>query len=159
MKTPLAFLSVPLLIFGLACRTVEPQKPDPAALPGAERPWTDAFLSEAVLVADEVRIEGPLDLLEHVAIRQDPEALDYRTETTTEGLRQDVMPKEGMQLAEIRCQLDAWTIVALRRLIVLQRPGEAPVRIVASGDVALMPVGGAETRSPRLEFRGDRAPR
>jgi hypothetical protein len=171
MKTLLTVLSLPLLRTGFAltgcalassaCRSSAEDDAPPRPVPvlGESRPWTDAFLTEAVLIADEVRIEGPEDLLEHVAIRQDPEALQFATATTSEGLRQEVAAQEGFERVEIRCQLDAWTIVALRKLVVLQRPGEAPVRVIAAGDAAWVPVTGEEQRGPRLEFRGDRAPR
>ncbi len=153
-------ISTSLFLAVVACRSDSgPKAPDPSGPLGAGNTWTDAFLGEAVLVADEIWIEGPEDLLEHVAIRQDPEVLDYATTTTSEGLRQEIVRKEGESAAEIRAQIDAWSVVALQKLVVLQRPGAAPVRIVATGEAAWVPVSGVEQRGPRLEFRGDRRSR
>ncbi len=114
-----------------------------------------------MLIADQILVEGPADLLEHIAIRQEPELFDYKTTTTNAGLRQEISIKEGEGGAEIRAQLDAWSLCALRELVVLQRPGEVPVRVLAAGNAAWIPVsaGLAERRAERLEFQGTRAPR
>ena len=128
---------------------------DPVSL--VKRPWTAEFLAPAVLVADEVTIEGPEDLLEHVALGQDPQNTEYTTKTTSEGLRQEVRPKRGLLGVEVRAQLDGWQIVALRKLVVLQRPGEVPVTIRARGNAFWSAGDGSDQkRAAQLEFRGDR---
>lgn len=120
--------------------------------------WTHAFEREVVLVADRITIEGPADLLDHVAIRQEPEVFQMTTETVPEGLRQVVRRRQNVAGGgEIRAQLDAWSLAAVNQLTVLQRPGEVPVRIVAEGSAVWIPAdGGDELRRPRLEFHGQR---
>ncbi len=142
-----------------ACRTrpADEGEPDPSGEePSAAPPWTRAFQEEAALVADEIRIEGPHDLLDHVAIRQDPELIEYHTRTTTEGLLQELSVRPGVGRVEIRAQLDAWALAAFRRLVVLQRPGEVPVSVRASGDAAWFSATGTERRESTLAFQGRR---
>lgn len=146
---------LPLLFLLAACRTRTPDAPPPenALVP---RPWTRAFEREAVLVADEIRIEGPEDLLTHVAIVQDPEAVQYETKTVTEGLQQELVVKPGA-FGQIRAQLDGWSLAATRRMVILQRPGEVPVVVRAAGNVLWARTDGSEERrESRLEFRGQR---
>ena len=142
----------------LGCRTRAPARDPavPASSTLAPRPWTLAFLQEAALVADEIRIEGPEDLLTHVAIRQDPEAVTYSTKTTPEGLLQELSVRPDLVgSVEIRTQLDNWALAALQRLIVLQRPGEVPVTLRATGNVVWIPAdGSAERRGATLGFQG-----
>jgi hypothetical protein len=140
-----------------ACRTVEPDEHATEDLDHARSVWTDAFLEPAVLVADEITIEGPPGLLEHVAIRQDPELVEFVTETTTQGLRQEYELLSGVGAAEIQGQIDAWVLAALRQLVVLERPGEAPVIVRASGNAAWIPADGSgERRGSSLVFEGTR---
>jgi len=128
--------------------------PRPGSAPG---PWTREFQREAVLIADKITIEGPADLLDHIVIRQEPGVVDVVQETTTQGLVQTLRRKPEGGAGEIRAWLDRWSIVALRELIVLQRPGEVPVRVIAEGTAAWLPTeGGDELRRPRLEFIGQR---
>ena len=144
-----------LLACALACRQVEPREASAPKVQGRETPaWTEAFMKEAVLTADVISIEGPSDLLDHVAIRQDPEAIHYETRTVPEGLLQELVsrPEFGM---EIQVQLDAWTLAAFRRMTILQRPGEVPVTVRAQGAAVWAPVDGSgERRDDALEFRG-----
>lgn len=158
----LALLSLSLLLAGLsACGSApvpeEPTVPPDPPEPFAPRPWTTAFQLPAVLVAEEVRIEGPEDLLEHVVLRQDPDRVSYETRTIDAGLLQTMtVTGEGPE-AMVRVNLDAWEIVALRRLIVLQRPGEVPVSVQATGEAWWSDADGSqELRRPTLEFRGER---
>jgi hypothetical protein len=135
----------------------EGRPPDPTAL-GVHRllprPFPAAFQEQTILVADRISIEGPMDLLEHVAIRPDSEYFDYRVSTTEKGLLQIVRRKPGAEGGEIRCQLDNWQIAALEELLVLQRPGEVPVTVIADGEAVYIPGGGSpERREPRLTFR------
>jgi hypothetical protein len=115
-------------------------------------------MRDAALIADEIVIEGPADLLDHVAIAQDPEVFAYVTRTTSEGLLQELTVKPGFGPVEIRAQLDAWALAATRRLVVLQRPAEVPVLVRATGNaVWLASDGSPERREPSLSFRGERA--
>ena len=54
--------------------------------------------------------------------------------------------------------LDKWEIVALRRLRVLERPGDTDVRIVARGDALFRRVGAEAQRGPELSFTGQLVP-
>ena len=159
MKTKLSLLLACLLSACGGTGPPEDARPVPAARPlsGVTQPWTQRFLSSAILVADFVVIEGPQDLLDHVAIRQEPELFTYRTETTTDGLLQEVVRRPNRGGTEIRAQLDAWSIGAIQRLVVLQRPGEVPVTVRARGNAVWIDVEeGDEKREPELEFRGER---
>ena len=135
--------------------------PDPAAGPPVEvvrarRPWTAEFVAPALLIASEVRVEGPVGLLEHVATRADPEFHERVEKTTPEGFRQQITLKPGVGEAEIQGHLDALRIVATRRLVVLERPGaQGEVRVSASGDAYWREdASGKERRGPALGFVG-----
>lgn len=134
------------------------EAPHADAEPGATRPWTAAFLDEAVLVAREVRIEGPPGLLEHVAVRQEPPYTVVSVRTTPEGLLQEVALADDAPDTEIRAQLDNLAIAAERRLIVLERPGPVPVVVDATGDVYhARRDGSGERRGETLRLVGDPA--
>jgi hypothetical protein len=137
-----------------AASGLEQVVPRPGSAPG---PWTLEFEREAVLIAHKITIEGPSDLLEHIVVRQEPGVVDMVQETTTAGLVQTLRRKPEAGVGEIRAWLDQWSIVALRELVILQRPGEVPVRVIAEGDAAWIPTaGGDELRRGRLEFTGQR---
>ncbi len=160
-----------LAVLAGACTTVDPNQPRDANAVREEkvpvfadhtkeslpRRWTERFADQAILIGVEVEIEGPADLLQHLAVQQDEAVFDYATWTTRDGLRQEISLKPGVGGREIRAQLDGWTIVALKRLRVLQRPGDSPVDVVATGEAAYLPVGDAtgEQRAARLSFRGE----
>lgn len=130
------------------------QEPRHAA-PSPPRPWTSAFLRPAVLIADEIRVEGPEELLQHFASLQDPETTVYTTRTTAEGLLQETVVRPGMGGAEIGGQLDALELRALRRLVVLQRFDDSPVLVRASGNAYwASAAGGEERRQGTLTLRG-----
>jgi len=113
----------------------EPVGPEVHDIEEIGRPWTQEFMDAGLLVADVVYIEGPKGLLDHVALSQDDELMDYTVETTPDGFRQSLVKKQGVGYAELRGALDALSITALRSLVVLERPGDLPVRIVAKGSV------------------------
>jgi hypothetical protein len=122
-------------------------------------PWTDAFLGRAVLVADQVRIEGPPGLLQHVATRPDPELHERSERATPDGFLQEVRVTRPIVGSEIQAWLDGLEIVALRRITVLERPGPCPVRVLAEGDVLWREIDGpGERRGPRLELSGTIGP-
>ena len=149
-----------LLLFALslahACQT--PQEPrsalvlEPAAPPA--RTWTDAFLREAVLVADEIAFQGPHDLIDHVVHQQDKETTVYTTKTIPEGLRQELVARPEMGV-EVRAQLDGWSLAAFKRITVLQRPGDVPVTVRAPGKPYWAAAhGSGERRQENLVFQG-----
>lgn len=120
------------------------------------RPWTRAFSSPAILIADEIVVEGSGDLLAHVASRQDPTTTSYSSRTTAEGLRQETTVRADAGGAEITAQLDAWELHALRRLVVLQRFDDAPVTLRASGNAYWVAADGrGERRAAALSFGGE----
>jgi hypothetical protein len=119
-----------------------------------EREWTRAFRQESVLVADEIFIEGPFDLIDHVALRQDAETTLYETRTVPEGLLQELVARPEAGTA-VRAQLDAWSLAALRKITILQRPGEVPVTVRARGKAFWSAVDGSgEQRQDELVFQG-----
>jgi hypothetical protein len=111
--------------------------PDPSDTPpkGMSRPtpWTSTFSSPAMLIADEIQIEGPQGLLEHVAVRVDPEHHEQVQKTLPTGYLQQVTVKPGDSEAEITAQLDNLSITATRRLSVLERPGPVDLVVQARG--------------------------
>src|SRR5262245_18619324 len=129
--------SFPALLLVLAACGSTPEKkttspfapaPDHNAPPPVEKvikpnPWTDRFLNDAILVASEVSIEGPVGLMEHFVTWREEEILEVKEETTSAGFRQTFTLKSGVTGAEIRGQLDKLKISALSKLVVLERPG------------------------------------
>ena len=120
------------------------------------KPWTEAFTHASLLVADRVVIEGPKGLMDHVALRQDPANLDYSADTLPEGFRQVLKRKDPNAFIEIVAGLDNWKIVALDSVMVLERPGDVEVRIVAKGRVAWHNTDPRGSLSGETEQRGDR---
>jgi hypothetical protein len=122
------------------------------------KPWTTAFASKAALVGDEVTIEGPPDLLNHVLVLQNGEFFDHVARATPDGFLQITSVKADAQGAPpIRVRIDAWTIDVLKRVRVLERPGEVPVVVQVSGEAWYQDLaGGGEQRSAALRFVGER---
>ncbi len=132
--------------------------PDPNALPPANqveakpKPWTKRFLEAGVLVADEIRIEGPAPLIEHVVTRPELGVHEVDVKTLASGFQQTITVRTPG--AEIRAQIDQLAISALRRLVILERPGTVDVLVIASGDVFWQDGPKAEamrTQSLRIE--------
>jgi len=150
-------LALALLAFAAGC--VAPGELDagggPAGEPELPRPWTARFRSQGLVVADRIFIEGPQGLLDHVAARSEDGFHSYEAETLPEGFRQTfrvLRPEAGV---ELRAYLDAFEVVAFRELVIIERPGELPVRIHASGDAFMHEEGGAEDRrGTQLEIVG-----
>jgi len=148
---------------GAACSS--PDRPAPSPAEGTpertveERglqnlPWTDAFRQPAVLIAGEVRIEGPRGLLQHVATIANATELDRVEKTIPEGFLQEIVVKPEAAGAEIRAQLDQLAIVATHRLRVLERPGPVDVVVIANGDAYYARGKEAEQRGGILRFEG-----
>jgi hypothetical protein len=128
---------------------------DARPMPDAMLPWTDAFQKSAVLLANDVRIEGPQGLIAHVATVSNPELLDRVEKATPEGFLQVVRLKEGVHGVEIKAQLDRLTIVALERLTVLEHPGATTVVVDAKGEVFWQDLDSkAEKRGEALRLEG-----
>jgi hypothetical protein len=135
-------------------RPPDPNEPPPRDVVQASKPWTERFLAPAVLVADEVRIEGPAPLLEHVVTRPEADVHEFEVKTTAEGLLQTIRVRPGAG-AEIRAQLDQLVISAMKRLVVLERPGPVDVRVTAAGDVFWKDTqSGQEQRAQTLRLDG-----
>ncbi|MSR61703.1 MAG: hypothetical protein EXS08_04540 [Planctomycetes bacterium] len=144
-----------------ACRTQEKKDASSGSGPALNlepaqppREWTRAFQKAAVLVADEIFIEGPSDLIDHVVLVADPDTNEYTTKTVTQGLLQELVAKPNSHV-ELGAQLDAWKLAAFRRITVLQRPGEVCVTVRASGEAYFAPADGSgEKRENQLVFQG-----
>jgi hypothetical protein len=132
----------------------DPNAPPPADMAAAKaKPWTDRFLAPGVLVADEVRIEGPKPLLEHVVTRPEAGAHETRLQTIPAGLEQTIVVRSPG--ADIRGQIDQLAISALRRVVILERPGAGDVLVTAIGDVYWKDgQTGKETRAQSLRIEG-----
>lgn len=155
-------LSSVVLAAALCCSCrAEPAAPEslelePLTLPA--RIWTGEFRREAVLIAEEIEIEGPPDLVDHVALQSDPETNLYTSQTITQGLFQELLARTEMG-TPVRGQLDGWSLAATRRITVLQRPGEVPVRVRARGNVYWAAADGSgERRENELVFLGQHEP-
>jgi len=126
----------------------------------APKAWTDAFQSSAMLLADRIRIEGPVGLIDHVAIRSDDVLFLHTSETTVDGFLQRTVPIQSNQRSTdqtylLRGQLDAWQITALVEVVVLERPGDVPVTVIAQGNVVWRDRDGAERRQDRIVWTGE----
>ena len=108
-----------------------PPRPEPESL----RPWTDAFQKSAVLLAADIRIEGPVGLISHIATLSNPDELERSEKATPEGFLQTIQVRSDAPGARIKAQLDRLAIVAEHRLSVLERPNAAEVTVVATGGV------------------------
>jgi hypothetical protein len=159
---PLACALAALFALG-ACRTPPEEKPPPSPFAPApdpkagppdlevkKTPWTGRFAKESALVAMNVRIEGPRGLLEHVAIVDQPDLHERTVTTIPEGFLQTIKVRPDAPGAEIRAHLDNLTVLALRELVVLERPGLVDVLVIANGDAFY-----SETNAPGSDQRGD----
>lgn len=128
---------------------------DAAAEPRPAAPWTETFRREAVLAARRVEVLGPVGLLEHLAIRVDPDNHDHVETATEQGLRIVERQRADSDGSPIRAQLDGLVIVVDEELIVLESPAVEQVTVRADGDVYLRYVdGGEERRARSLRLEG-----
>ena len=153
----------PVLALGFAlapaCSSPEPSRSDSPEKPAEQRvlapvPWTDSFLQPAVLLAADVRIEGPVGLIRHCATVSNPEELQRVEKTIPEGFLQEIVVRPDAPGAEIRGQLDQLAIVATQRLTILERPGPVDVLVVANGDVYWVRGKEPEKRGASLRLEG-----
>jgi hypothetical protein len=136
----------------------KPQKAEPIEAAEARpepKPWTTTFLTPAVLIAREVRIEGPLGIRDHVALTVDSELHEYSLKTGPDGLLQELSFKAGQAEGELRCQLDQLVIAAEQRITVLERPGPGPVVVLALGEALWQTPAGEEQRGDSLRLVGE----
>jgi hypothetical protein len=161
MRTLLKFAAA-LALLVPACRSADERDTDKArSSEGADspapapRPWTQTFMSPAVLIARDVRIEGPLGIRDHVALTVDSELHEYATSTGPDGLLQTLTFKQGLLEGELRGQLDQLVIVAEQRITVLERPGDATVIVVATGEAMWQTPSGEEKRGESLRLVGE----
>ena len=104
-------------------------------MPEAMLPWTDAFQKSAVLLANDVRVEGPTGLIARIATVSNPDELDRIEKATPDGYLVTIQAKPEVYGVEIKAQLDRLTIVALQHLTMLERPGAKSVVVDAKGEV------------------------
>jgi hypothetical protein len=117
-------------------------------------PWTPSFTRGALLIADEIRVEGPVGLLEHIATRVIEPHHRQAVETLPEGFQQLVEVVDPASGIEIRSHLDSMQIVAVRRITILERPGDVRVTIKAVGRVYYKADGKDAVERPSLELLG-----
>jgi len=134
---------------------------DPAPGPPAgstAAPSAD-FSTPAVLVAEEILIEGPPGLRDRFAAAQDPARMLYSMKTVEAGLLQEIAARPGAGPVEIRAQLDAWVLLARRRLRILESPDPCPVVVRATGSASWRTPAGETRRGAALRFEGELSPR
>ena len=149
----LAFALLATVSGSLACRTDAP--PERPAEPKPAAPWTTDFQARCVLIADEISIEGPPGLRDHVAYKQVPDQ-KYVQSTTVDGLLQEATAAEG-GVEPLWLYVDNLTINAVRRARWLERVDEAPLRITARGNAYWKNLDTQEEkRAPSIELVGAR---
>ncbi len=154
-----------------SARPVESGPTGPTGSPAQERAqallapkiWTDAFASQAMLLADRIRIEGPAGLLDHVVVRSDDALFLRTTEARSDGFLQRTVPRQSNQASTdqtylVRGQLDAWQFTAIEEVVVFERPGDVPVTLIAEGHVVWRDRDGAQRREDRIVFTGTLGP-
>ena len=112
----------------------DPNSGPPEEIVKSHRPWTADFEKKCVLIATDVRVEGPVGLLDHIVTRSDPAFHERSEKTIPAGFLQQIALKDGVGELEIKAWLDRLEIVATRRLTVLERPGTLEVLVLAAGD-------------------------
>jgi|GEM_PF-1587558 len=126
---------------------------EPGAVVEAPAPWTDGFLEEGQIVADVIVIEGPAGLRAHSAIQRDDDSIDYDQQVTGEGLVQTVALKPDAAIPAVTVTIDNWTLYALERIVVTERPTEdGEVVLRATGQV-VAEIGGERIEGPSFVRR------
>lgn len=122
-------------------------------VPVAPPSWTGAFTETSVILASTIRIEGPAGLRDHIVASSD-DVYERSLETTADGLMQ-VIRRTSDETREIRVQLDAWSLAAYDRVVIVERFDDGPVRIIASGEALWRDTNGSLVQGNRLEFSGE----
>jgi hypothetical protein len=151
-----AFLLAGALVLAApACTSTEGGPGEGAAPVAGPRPWTTEFQAKSILIANEISIEGPPGLIDHVAIKQLPEQ-KYSAKTTADGFLQEIAIDENAA-NPIWIQLDNLAINAVVRARVLERVTDGPVLIRARGRVTWKNLDtGAQQESEAFELTGRR---
>ncbi len=150
-----------LILTALLCSCVSSEPATDAALgAGPAAPpevvaWRTAFDEVAVMIADVVHIEGPKGLVDHIATRPVAGHHVQNLETFPKGFLHTIVALEPGVSLEIQAALDQLQIAALRQLTILERPGDLPVTVSATGNVFYQRSGEAEAqRGPSLKLVG-----
>ena len=162
IRRTLQFLGLALvacaLVLVAACQAGADSEETGLRPPRSEGRWTKAFLTPALLFAEDISIEGPPALRSRLALPQNGESINSVTKATDNGLLH-IFTLRGAEGALIEAHLDRWQIVATRRLQVLERPGETDTRIVARGEASWVPTDPdptePERRGAELTFIGE----
>lgn len=133
----------------------DPNEPPPTNPVVIHKPWTVQFVKPAILVAQEIEVEGPIGLFDHFVTTREEMIQDVEEKTTSAGYRQTITLKPGAGAVEIRAQLDELRFSALRKLSMLERPGPVDVVVVGRGDAWWRETGTSnEQRGASLRFVG-----
>jgi len=116
--------------------------------------WTPSFTRGALLIADELEIEGPRGLLQHLAARVVEPHHRQQVETLPEGFRHIIEVVDPSVGIEIRAHLDQMQMVAMRRITILERPGNVRVKVRALGQVFYKRDGAEPVERASLELQG-----
>ncbi|HPF14700.1 MAG: hypothetical protein H6830_01540 [Planctomycetes bacterium] len=145
-------------------RAEAPRDPEPGAAQEANsprpldpelEPWTDAFSKKCVLLARDIVVEGPPGMLVHSALTSDATRYVVKNKTTERGFEQLAVARPDVG-REVRCQLDQWVLAAENSVLVIERPGPCPVRVIATGAAVWRDMDGNEQRDETLEFLGEK---
>ncbi len=132
---------------------VEPADPLAGAKdPLAPKPWTSAFLASSVLLANDVRIEGPEGLLDHLYCGSS-EKYVMNQRALPEGYEQTIQVRPGSG-DRIRADLDGLRIEAFHQLVVMERVTPCDVRVTATGEAWWRNLDGSEERGDTWERTG-----
>ncbi|MFT7486327.1 MAG: hypothetical protein ACI9F9_002182 [Candidatus Paceibacteria bacterium] len=132
-----------------------PQVENVASEPIMPRAWTTAFREPALLFADQVYIEGPRGLLDHFAARVEDGFHSYQAETLPEGFKQTFRVIDSGGDVELRGYLDAFELVVIQKLEVIEKPGKLDVLVRATGNVYWRDSAtGRDHRATQLSFDG-----
>ena len=123
-------------------------------VPPAPLEWTGAFAETAVLLASTLLIEGPAPLLEHVVASSDKELYERSVTTTSRGLVQ-VVTRRADSSREVRVQLDAWSLAAIDRIVIVETAAQGPVRVLAEGAVIWRDLNARLLEGEQLQFTGE----
>lgn len=136
-------------------KAAAPTPANAASEPRSTAPWPETFRREAVLAARRVEVVGPVGLLDHLAIRVDPDNHDHVENATEQGLRIVERQRAESDGSPIRAQLDAVVLVVDEELVILESPATQQVSVRAEGDVYLRYVdSGEERRARSLRLEG-----
>jgi hypothetical protein len=162
-------LPAALVLLAAACVTPEAQQPaepytgfhlDPndgppeAWTPPVAAKWTQEFMQKSALLADFVTIEGPKGLLAHAASARNDAYFERTVKTLPEGFVQEMTVKTD-SAPPISAQLDGMQIKVLKRLRIIEKPGNVAVVVTARGGAYWTTPNGAKKSGDQLRFVGE----